>query len=115
MPSYDVRVNGAARSFDSADPDKPLLYVLRDVGLTATKFGCGLGQCGACTVLIDGKAQRVLPDHHRGRAGQVGDDARGTGLGGDAASDPGRFHQGAGAAMRLLHERHDHDRRGAAA
>ena len=58
MPSYDVRVNGATRSFDSADPDKPLLYVLRDVGLKATKFGCGLGQCGACTVLIDGKAQR---------------------------------------------------------
>jgi nicotinate dehydrogenase subunit A len=58
MPSFDVRVNGAARSFDSVDPDKPLLYVLRDAGLKATKFGCGLGQCGACTVLIDGKAQR---------------------------------------------------------
>jgi nicotinate dehydrogenase subunit A len=58
MASYDFRVNGFARRADSSDPDKPLLYVLREFGLTATKFGCGLGQCGACTVLIDGKAER---------------------------------------------------------
>ncbi|MFZ1208202.1 MAG: (2Fe-2S)-binding protein, partial [Pseudolabrys sp.] len=38
--------------------DKPLLYVLRELKLTATKFGCGLGQCGACTVLINGAAAR---------------------------------------------------------
>ncbi len=56
MPGYDLRVNGFPRSVDSADPDKPLLYVLRGFGLTAAKFGCGLGQCGACIVLIDGKA-----------------------------------------------------------
>ena len=58
MPSYDLRVNGSRARVDSSDPDKPLLYVLRGLGLTATKFGCGLGQCGACTVLIDGKAVR---------------------------------------------------------
>ena len=58
MPSYNVRVNGSARTFDSSDPDKPLLYVLRGSGLTAVKFGCGLGQCGACTVLVDGQALR---------------------------------------------------------
>lgn len=58
MPSYDLRINGFARSVDSSDPEKPLLYVLRGLGLTATKFGCGLGQCGACTVLVDGKAAR---------------------------------------------------------
>src|ERR1700741_2248538 len=58
MPSYNVRVNGAARTFDSSDPDKPLLYALRGSGLTAAKFGCGLGQCGACTVLVDGQALR---------------------------------------------------------
>ena len=47
-------VNGAAREVD-ADPDTPLLYVLRDeLGLNGAKFGCGLGQCGACTVLVDG-------------------------------------------------------------
>jgi nicotinate dehydrogenase subunit A len=56
MPKYDLRINGSARSVDSSDADKPLLYVLRGLGLTATKFGCGLGQCGACMVLVDGKA-----------------------------------------------------------
>src|SRR4051794_37589345 len=58
MAKYDLRVNGFARSVDADDSDKPLLYVLRGMGLTATKYGCGLGQCGACTVLIDGKAAR---------------------------------------------------------
>ena len=58
MATYDFHLNGTARSVDSADPDKPLLYVLRGLGLTATKFGCGLGQCGACTVLVDGEARR---------------------------------------------------------
>jgi nicotinate dehydrogenase subunit A len=56
MASYDVRINGFARSVESTDPDQPLLYVLRGLGLTAAKFGCGLGQCGACTVLVDGRA-----------------------------------------------------------
>ena len=56
MPKYSLRVNGSVRTVDSSDADKPLLYVLRDLGLTATKFGCGLGQCGACIVLVDGTA-----------------------------------------------------------
>ena len=46
------------KASNSSDADKPLLYVLRELKLTATKFGCGLGQCGACTVLIDGAAAR---------------------------------------------------------
>ena len=79
MPSYNLRVNGFARSVDASDPDKPLLYVLRDFGLKATKFGCGLGQCGACTVLVDGKAMPIVPDDHRGYAGQGGHHARGPG------------------------------------
>ena len=58
MATYDLHLNGAARTVDSSDPDKPLLYVLRGLGLTATKFGCGLGQCGACTVLVEGSAMR---------------------------------------------------------
>lgn len=56
MPRYRLRVNGSVRVVDSLDVDKPLLYVLRGLGLTAAKFGCGLGQCGACTVLVDGTA-----------------------------------------------------------
>jgi len=51
-----LKVNGADHQVD-ADPDTPLLYVLRDdLGLNAAKFGCGLGQCGSCTVIVDGKA-----------------------------------------------------------
>jgi nicotinate dehydrogenase subunit A len=49
-------LNGSPRTVTS-DPDTPLLYVLRDeLGLNGAKFGCGLGQCGACTVLVDGDA-----------------------------------------------------------
>jgi len=58
MDSYTVRINGFTRSVEASDPDKPLLYVLRGLGLTAAKYGCGLGQCGACTVLIEGRATR---------------------------------------------------------
>lgn len=51
-----LTVNGESRSVE-ASPDTPLLYVLRnELGLVAAKYGCGLGQCGACTVIVDGKA-----------------------------------------------------------
>ena len=56
MGTYSIRINGIARTVSSSDLDEPLLYVLRGLGLTATKFGCGLGQCGACNVLVDGRA-----------------------------------------------------------
>jgi isoquinoline 1-oxidoreductase alpha subunit len=53
-----LRVNGTSRTVD-VDPDTPLLWVLRDdLRLTGTKFGCGVAQCGACTVHIDGQAVR---------------------------------------------------------
>jgi nicotinate dehydrogenase subunit A len=58
MPSYRLRINGFERTIEVSDPDQPLLYGLRGLGLTATKFGCGLGQCGACSVLIDGRPAR---------------------------------------------------------
>ena len=58
MPDYTLRVNGASRTVRT-DADTPLLYVLRnDFELNSPKFGCGLAQCGACTVIIDGKAAR---------------------------------------------------------
>jgi len=58
MAKYTLRVNGAPHAV-SVEADTPLLYVLRnDLELNGPKFGCGLAQCGACTVLIDGKAVR---------------------------------------------------------
>ncbi len=60
MPkSISLNVNGKAESIQVDDPDMPLLYVLRDdLGLHGPRFGCGLGQCGACTVHVDGAATR---------------------------------------------------------
>jgi nicotinate dehydrogenase subunit A len=55
----ELRVNGSTVSVAVDDPDTPLLYVLRnELGLHGPRFGCGLGQCGACTVHIDGNAVR---------------------------------------------------------
>ena len=60
MPQYNLRVNGRPVTVDSWDPNQPLLYILRNsLALRGAKFGCGLGQCGACTVLVDGKAARA--------------------------------------------------------
>jgi nicotinate dehydrogenase subunit A len=63
MARFNIKVNGEVRVVD-ADPDTPVLYVLRDnLELKGPKFGCGLAQCGACTILVDGEAVRscVVP------------------------------------------------------
>jgi nicotinate dehydrogenase subunit A len=57
--SQTLRVNGEDVAVEIGDPDTPLLYILRnDVGLKGPRFGCGLGQCGACTVHINGESVR---------------------------------------------------------
>ena len=102
-------------SADSWDASQPLLYVLRGpFGLHGPKFGCGLGQCGACTVLVDG--QRGALVHAAGRAARAAAITTIEGLGTprEARSRAGRVHRRAGRAVRLLHERHDHGRHGAA-
>lgn len=63
MVAVTLNINGVSRALD-VEPDAPLLWVIRDeLGLTGTKFGCGIAQCGACTVHIDGAATRscVVP------------------------------------------------------
>ena len=63
MPTYNLKINGKTQTVE-ADSDTPLLWILRDhVDLVGTKYGCGIAQCGACTVHIDGVATRscMLP------------------------------------------------------
>ena len=77
MSKIALKVNGTSHTVD-VEPSTPLLYVLRnDLGLQGPRFGCGLGQCGACTVIINGAAVRscITPvsavqerDHHARRA-----------------------------------------------
>ncbi|WP_298552851.1 (2Fe-2S)-binding protein [uncultured Algibacter sp.] len=58
MPTFNLKINDKTHTVE-ADADTPLLWVLRDkINLVGTKFGCGIGQCGACTVHVDGNAMR---------------------------------------------------------
>lgn len=58
MPTYQIKVNGESKSVD-VSADTPVLWVLRDhLDLVGTKYGCGIGQCGACTIHVDGTAMR---------------------------------------------------------
>lgn len=59
MPQFQLTINARSRAIDVDDPSTPLLWVLRDViGLTGTKYGCGIGQCGACSVHLNGAVVR---------------------------------------------------------
>ncbi len=71
MSEVTLRVNGASRTVD-IEPSTPLLYILRnDLGLEGPRFGCGLGQCGACTVLIDGRAVRSCMTPAENATGEI--------------------------------------------
>ena len=66
----ELKVNGAAQSFNG-EPEMPLLWYLRDIlGLTGSKFGCGIGLCGACTVHVNGQATRSCVTVMRDTAGK---------------------------------------------
>ena len=109
-----LTVNGTAHQLD-IDPATPLLYVLRgELGLNGAKFGCGLGQCGACTVIVEGEAvfSCLLPVV--GPAGPQGRDDRGAWHGREAEPAAAGLYRRAGGAMRLLHRRHGDAGAGAA-
>ena len=72
MAAYKFQLNGKPAVAESWDPAQPLLYVLRNqLGQHGAKFGCGLSQCGACTVLVDGKAVRSCVTPVRQVAGKI--------------------------------------------
>ena len=71
MPAYTLNVNGVDRSVSVSAPDMPLLWVLREtLGLTGTKYGCGIGECGACTVHLKGVPVRSCSTLATSVAGQ---------------------------------------------
>ena len=71
MPAFQLTVNGRVRTVD-ADADTPLLWILRDtLSLTGTKFGCGQGVCGSCTVHLDGKAVKSCQTSLKETAGHT--------------------------------------------
>src|SRR5262245_12713619 len=88
MKTYAITVNGKPQTVEANDPDTPLLWILRDwLGLTGTKYGCGAGICGACTVHVDGAEVRSCQVSIEAVASAKG---RVTTIEGLAAKDGGR-------------------------
>ena len=102
-----VNVNGQERTFDG-DPSMPLMWYLRDeLGLTGTKFGCGVALCGACTVHLNGEAIRSCSIPMSDVAGKKVVTIEGLDPKGEHPG-PGRLAQSERSAMRLLPDRPDH-------
>ena len=103
-----LQVNGASRAV-TAQPARPLLGVLRDeLDLTGAKYGCGEGQCGACTVLVDGQAARSCVSGWAPSPASRSPPSRALDRGKAAAPAPAGLPRRRGHAVRLLHARHDH-------
>ena len=112
MSVIRLTVNGQAHALD-VDPDTPLLYVLSDeLALNGPKFGCGLGQCGACTVIVKGQAIRSCITPVKAVGGAAITTLEGIGTIRQAAPAAAGIHRRAGGAVRLLRERRDHDGEG---
>jgi isoquinoline 1-oxidoreductase subunit alpha len=114
MTTTALRLNGQALQL-STEPEMPLLWLVRgELGLTGTKFGCGMALCGACTVHLDGQPVRGCVTPVRGRRAPGGDHHRRP----ERPRSRGSARRLAGAgrgAVRLVPERPDHGRRRAAA
>ena len=111
---FTLNVNGKDHTIE-AEPDMPLLYALRDdLGMNNPRFGCGLAQCGACTVHLNGVPVRSCVTPMSRREGRQVNHPQRPRHAGEAAPMQHRLHRGTGAAMRLLPQRLGHDLRGAA-
>ena len=107
-----ITVNGTEHALD-VEPDMPLLWALREtLGLTGTKFGCGISACGACTVLLDGRAVRSCTLPVSAADGKTRDDDRRARAGRHAPQSAAGVDRSPGAAVRLLPVGHDHGGRG---
>ena len=114
MGELVLNVNGKPYKVN-APAEETLLSVLRNrLNLTGTKYGCGEGQCGACTVLMDGTRNAILLDSRSGRCGRKDHDHRGPGTERKAHSGAAGISRRRRLSMRLLHLRHDHERHGPA-
>ena len=114
MAKISLRINGKNQTVD-AEPEMPLLYALRnDLQLNGPKFGCGLAQCGACTVIMDGNAIRSCVTPVSATQNKSITTLEGLGSNQENAQNPAGLRRRAGGAVRLLHQRHDHEHESAA-
>ena len=110
-----LNVNGKTPSGRCRSRDAAALRAARRSRLNGAKFGCGLGQCGACTVMVDGEAVLSCVTPLLLLEGRKVTTLEGLGTLEKPGADAARLHRGAGRAVRLLHSRHDDARAGAAA
>ncbi len=108
MSQRQLKINGEDKTVDVPD-NMPLLWVLRDVlGMTGTKYGCGIAQCGACTVHLDGRAIRSCQMPVSAVGSRAVTTIEGVGKNACRREDPESVARRRGRAVRLLPDRADH-------